>query len=80
VEAIHKASSERINRALLNQTVEVLVEQVEDGRASGRTRRGQIVHFDFAGQRGDLVEVTVSQATSWSAQGHVADGLALAVV
>jgi tRNA-2-methylthio-N6-dimethylallyladenosine synthase len=80
VEAIHKASSERINRALLNQTVEVLVEQIEDARASGRTRRGQIVHFDFAGQRGDLVEVTVSQVTSWSAQGHVADGLALAVV
>jgi len=80
VEAVHRASSERINRAILNQTVEVLVEQIEDGRASGRTRRGQIVHFDYAGERGDMVEVTVSQVTSWSAQGHVADGLALAVV
>lgn len=80
VEAVHRASSERINHALLGQTVEVLVEQVEDRRASGRTRRGQIVHFPYAGERGDLVEVAVSQVTPWSAQGHVADGLALSVV
>ncbi|MCA9850282.1 MAG: TRAM domain-containing protein, partial [Dehalococcoidia bacterium] len=80
VEAVHKASSERINRAILGQTVEVLVEQIEDGRASGRTRRGQIVHFGYAGERGDLVDVTVSQVTPWSAQGHVADELTLSVV
>jgi len=80
VEAVHGASSERINRVLLNQTVEVLVEQVEDGRASGRTRRGQIVHFNCDGAPGDLVDVTVSQVTSWSAQGHVADELTLAVL
>ena len=80
VEAIHKASSERINRAILNQTVEVLVEQEQDGRASGRTRRGQIVHFDARGRLGDLVDVTVSQVTPWSAQGHVADELTLAVL
>ncbi len=80
VEAIHKASSERINRSLLNQTVQVLVEQEQDGRASGRTRRGQIVHFDARGRLGDLVEVAVSQVTPWSAQGHVADELTLAVL
>lgn len=80
VEAIHKASSERINRSLLNQTVQVLVEQEQDGRASGRTRRGQIVHFDARGRLGDLVDVAVSQVTPWSAQGHVADELTLAVL
>ena len=68
------------NQALLNQTVEVLVEQEQDGRASGRTRRGQIVHFDARGRLGELVEVTVSQVTPWSAQGHVADELTLAVL
>lgn len=80
VEAVHKASSERINRDILGRTVEVLVEQVEDGRASGRTRRGQIVHFTYTGARGDLVEVMVSQVTPWSAQGHIADELTLSVV
>ena len=83
VEAVHKASSERINRAILGQTVEVLVEQIEEGRASGRTRRGQIVHFAYGqpgAARGDLVEVTVSQVTPWSAQGHLADELTLSVV
>ncbi|MEX2372676.1 MAG: tRNA (N6-isopentenyl adenosine(37)-C2)-methylthiotransferase MiaB, partial [Dehalococcoidia bacterium] len=67
IEGIHKASSERINQALLHQTVEVLVEQEQDGRVSGRTRRGQIVHFDAPGRLGDLVDVTVSQVTPWSA-------------
>ncbi len=80
VEGIHRASSERINQALLNQTVEVLVEQEQGGRASGRTRRGQIVHFDARGRVGDLVEVAVAQVTPWSAQGHVADELTLAVL
>jgi tRNA-2-methylthio-N6-dimethylallyladenosine synthase len=80
VEGIHSASSERINAALLNQTVEVLVEQEQDGRATGRTRRGQIVHFNATGHVGDLVEVTVSQVSPWSAQGHLADELTLAVL
>jgi tRNA-2-methylthio-N6-dimethylallyladenosine synthase len=83
IEGIHKASSERINQALLNQTVEILVEQVNEGRGTGRTRRGQIVHFDAAPGRapvGSLVDVTISQITSWSAQGHLADELSLAVL
>ena len=80
VEAVHGASSERINRALLNQTVEVLVEQVKEGRASGRTRRGQIVHFDGTGNLGGIVDVTISQVTAWSLQGHLAGDLALSVL
>ncbi|MDP2329012.1 MAG: tRNA (N6-isopentenyl adenosine(37)-C2)-methylthiotransferase MiaB [Dehalococcoidia bacterium] len=80
VEAIHRESSDRINRALLNRTVEVLVERNEEGRASGRTRRGQIVHFDTRGSVGELVDVTVSQVTAWSLQGHLAGDLTLAVL
>ncbi|MBM4415849.1 MAG: tRNA (N6-isopentenyl adenosine(37)-C2)-methylthiotransferase MiaB, partial [Chloroflexi bacterium] len=49
VEAVHAASAERRNRRLLARSVEVLVEREEDGRASGRTRGGQIVHFQGAG-------------------------------
>jgi tRNA-2-methylthio-N6-dimethylallyladenosine synthase len=80
VEAVHKASSERINQALLNKTVEILIESEQDGRASGRTRRGQIVHVDSRGRVGELLDVTVSQVTPWSAQGQVAGELTLAVL
>lgn len=80
IEELHRRSSERINRALLGQTVEVLVEREDDGRSTGRTRRGQLVHFDGTGQLGELVEVTISEVTPWSLRGHVADPLSLAVL
>ncbi len=80
VEAVHRASSERINQHLLGQTVEVLVEREADGRSTGRTRRGQLVHFNATGRMGELVTVTVNEITAWSAQGHLADELTLAVL
>ena len=84
VEALHAASSTRINQQLLGREVEVLVEQNEDGRATGRTRRGQLVHFDSVGStgrgRGDFAQVEISQVTPWSLQGHVAGSLSLAVL
>jgi tRNA-2-methylthio-N6-dimethylallyladenosine synthase len=80
VEAVHRASSERINHQLLGQTVEVLVERESDGRSTGRTRRGQLVHFDATGRTGELVEVTVDEITPWSLQGRLADSLSLAVL
>ena len=70
VEAVHAESSAARNRALVGATVEVLVERVaEDGRATGRTRRGQLVHFG-GGRAGELVEVEVAEATSWSLRGQ----------
>jgi len=82
VEAIHAASSERINQRLLGREVEVLVEQHENGRATGRTRQGQLVHFDGtpSTRLGELVRVEISQVTPWSLQGHVAGSLTLAVL
>ncbi|MDA0269949.1 MAG: tRNA (N6-isopentenyl adenosine(37)-C2)-methylthiotransferase MiaB [Chloroflexi bacterium] len=80
VETIHRESSDRINQALLGRTVQVLVEREEVGRASGRTRRGQIVHFDGTGNLGGIVDVTISQVTAWSLQGHLAGDLALSVL
>jgi len=80
IEELHAASSARINQRLLNQTVEVLVESEQDGRSTGRTRRGQLVHFDAAGRVGDLVRVTVDQVTPWSLQGRVAGSLSFAVL
>ncbi|MFA7248529.1 MAG: tRNA (N6-isopentenyl adenosine(37)-C2)-methylthiotransferase MiaB [Dehalococcoidia bacterium] len=80
VEAIHAASSARINRELLGRQVEVLVEQNEHGRSTGRTRRGQLVHFDATGGIGELASVEISQVTAWSLQGHLAGSLSLAVL
>ncbi|TAK78152.1 MAG: tRNA (N6-isopentenyl adenosine(37)-C2)-methylthiotransferase MiaB [Dehalococcoidia bacterium] len=80
IEELHAASSTRINQRLLNQTVEVLVESEQDGRSTGRTRRGQLVHFDATGRVGQLVSVTVDQVTPWALQGRVAGSLSFAVL
>ena len=80
IEAIHAASSERINQRLLGQTVQVLVEREADGRSTGRTRQGQLVHFDATGHVGDLVDVTIDEVTSWSLRGREANSLALPLV
>ena len=80
VEGLHAASSARINQTLLGREVEVLVEQNENGRSTGRTRRGQLVHFDAIGGIGALATVEISQVTPWSLQGHVAGSLMLAVL
>jgi tRNA-2-methylthio-N6-dimethylallyladenosine synthase len=80
VEAIHAASSQRINQRLLGRTVEVLVEREQDGRSTGRTRHGQLVHFDGTGHLGRLVDVTIDDVTSWSLRGRPAGALLLPVV
>ena len=80
IEALHAESSARINRAVLGSTVEVLVEREEDGRSTGRTRRGQLVHFNATGLVGDLLDVTIDEVSSWSLKGRRADAHTLAVV
>jgi tRNA-2-methylthio-N6-dimethylallyladenosine synthase len=80
VEEIHAASSQRINQRLLGQTAEVLVERESDGRSTGRTRHGQLVHFDGIGRIGELVDVTIDEVTSWSLRGREAGSLALPLV
>ncbi len=80
VEAIHAASSERLNARLLNETVEVLVERESAGRLTGRTRAGQLVHFDGEGALGELLEVTIDEVTAWSMRGRRAQTLLLPVL
>ncbi len=80
IERLHAASSERINRALLDRTVEVLVEREKEGRSTGRTRAGQLVHFPATGRVGELVDVTIERATAWSLQGRAANEIALTAV
>ena len=71
VEEVHAGSAAARNRALVGRTVEVLVERAEeDGRATGRTRRGQLVHFGGGGLAGELADVEVAEATPWSLRGQ----------
>ena len=81
IEGLHARSSERINQRLVGQTAEVLIEQVDElGRATGRTRAGQLVHFASPGLPGDLVDVEITQVTSWSLRGRDARSAVLTVL
>ena len=81
IEGLHARSSERINQRLLGKTAEVLIEQLDElGRATGRTRAGQLVHFASPGQVGDLLDVEITQVTSWSLRGRDARSPVLTVV
>ncbi|MGE0134337.1 MAG: tRNA (N6-isopentenyl adenosine(37)-C2)-methylthiotransferase MiaB [Dehalococcoidia bacterium] len=80
IEELHARSSSAINRRTLGQNVEVLVEREQDGRATGRTRGGQLVHFAGNGLVGDLVDVAVDEVTAWSLHGRLAGDLTLAIL
>jgi tRNA-2-methylthio-N6-dimethylallyladenosine synthase len=80
IESIHEQSAGAINRRSLGESVEVLVERVDEGRSTGRARGGQLVHFTGTTDVGGLSTVTIDRVTAWSLQGRVADGVALPVV
>jgi tRNA-2-methylthio-N6-dimethylallyladenosine synthase len=80
VESIHASSSVRINQRLLSQTVEVLVEREQEGRSTGRTRHGQLAHFEATNRIGQLVDVTIDEVTAWSLRGREASALLLPVL
>ena len=80
VEGIHAGSSQRINQRLLGDTVEVLVERETDGRSTGRTHHGQLVHFDAVNRIGDLVEVSIDEVSPWSLRGREVNDLTLPLV
>lgn len=69
VEALETRISAEINAALLDSVQEVLVESTREGRWSGRTRTGKLVHFDGDAHVGALVQVRIERATAWSLQG-----------
>ncbi|MBX7110854.1 MAG: tRNA (N6-isopentenyl adenosine(37)-C2)-methylthiotransferase MiaB [Dehalococcoidia bacterium] len=80
IEELHARSSSAINRQALGRQVEVLVEREQDGRSTGRTRGGQLVHFAGTGLVGQLVDVAVDEVTAWSLHGRLAGDLTLAVI
>ena len=54
----------------------VLVEREDEGRCTGRTRGGQLVHFDGHKRLiGRLVDVEIVEATPWSLQARQANAL-----
>ncbi len=65
-----------INAALLDQTVEVLVEEKHRGRWKGRTRSNKLVFFEDATDwRGRLAQVRITWVGPWSLIGEVVGGL-----
>jgi len=86
-DALQESILREINAGLMGQTVEVLVEGRQKGKWHGRTRGNKLVFFEDAPgdwsedgsgseavQPGDLVSLTISQATPWSLQGVPAAG------
>ncbi|MDQ7028595.1 MAG: MiaB/RimO family radical SAM methylthiotransferase [Ardenticatenia bacterium] len=63
-----------INRRYVDQTVEVLVEDLHKGKWRGRTRTNKLVFFeDPRDRRGELVPVRITWAGPYSMQGVPAD-------
>jgi tRNA-2-methylthio-N6-dimethylallyladenosine synthase len=61
-----------INRRLVGEAVEVLVEHLSKGRWRGRTRSGKLVFFqDPDDWRGRLAKVRITWAGPWSMIGEV---------
>jgi tRNA-2-methylthio-N6-dimethylallyladenosine synthase len=65
-----------INRRLLGQRVEILVEEKHKGKWKGRTRTNKLVFFEpdgdsIGGWRGKLVEVKITWTGPWSMQGQL---------
>ena len=73
IEMLQEGIATEINRKLLSQTVEVLVEGRKKGRWWGRTRTDKLVFFDDEADRmGQLVEVKLEKTSPWSLQGGLA--------
>tara|TARA_B100000029_G_scaffold516327_1_gene628727 strand:+ start:6521 stop:7834 length:1314 start_codon:yes stop_codon:yes gene_type:complete len=69
IEEIHASSAEKTKSAELGKIVEILVEKKTDDQLTGRTRKGQLVHFNSNASIGDLVDVKINEVTSWSMRG-----------
>ncbi|MFC2002417.1 tRNA (N6-isopentenyl adenosine(37)-C2)-methylthiotransferase MiaB [Chloroflexota bacterium] len=72
VEQLQEGIATEINKQLLGETVEVLVEGKKKGKWQGRTRTGKLVFFSGDGTHlGRLVEVKIEKASPWALQGRV---------
>jgi len=72
LENLQKKISTEINSGYLNTIQEVLVEEVNDNRARGRSRNDKLVHFNGSSELvGDMVKVKIDKTGAWSVQGSV---------
>jgi tRNA-2-methylthio-N6-dimethylallyladenosine synthase len=75
VNELQEAIVADINRQLLGQGVEVLVEELHKGKWKGRTRTNKLVFFDGEGDgldwRGQRVHVQITWTGPWSMQGQL---------
>lgn len=73
IEELQKTTAEETNAALLNKTVEVLVDAKTRGKWQGRTRSDKLVFFNAPDNYlGKLVKVTIEKTSPWSLQGKIA--------
>ncbi|MGQ9626307.1 MAG: tRNA (N6-isopentenyl adenosine(37)-C2)-methylthiotransferase MiaB [Anaerolineae bacterium] len=73
VEELQEKIAGEINRKLVGETVEILVEEKHKGKWKGRTRTNKLVFFPASGQesyQGRLVKVCITWAGPWSMQGE----------
>jgi tRNA-2-methylthio-N6-dimethylallyladenosine synthase len=74
VEELQRCIATEINRGLLDQSIEVLVEGRKKGRWWGRTRTDKLVFFeDEADHLGQLDKVKIEKTSPWSLQGVFQD-------
>jgi tRNA-2-methylthio-N6-dimethylallyladenosine synthase len=79
VELVQRRASERAQR-FVGREMEVLVEgtsRTDETRLRGRTRHNKAVNFEGEASPGDLVEVSISEATSQTLAGVVAQPIPL---
>ncbi|HLZ70021.1 MAG TPA: tRNA (N6-isopentenyl adenosine(37)-C2)-methylthiotransferase MiaB [Dehalococcoidia bacterium] len=72
VEHAQERIATEINARLLGSVQDVLVEEIREGRRSGRSRTNKLVHFDGAAAIGELVSVRITKTSPWSLQGEAA--------
>ena len=70
-----RSSSLKSNQLYVGETWEVLVDKIEDGLASGKTRTNRTVRFTAHDQtqEGDYVEVVLEKAREWVLEGRLVD-------
>jgi tRNA-2-methylthio-N6-dimethylallyladenosine synthase len=74
IEDLHKRISAEKNQQWLDQTVEVLVEDLHKGRWRGRSPQGKLVFFgDSRELKGQVVQVKINHTGSWSLSGDAID-------
>jgi tRNA-2-methylthio-N6-dimethylallyladenosine synthase len=72
IEALQAQVSLKINERWLGETVEVLVEDQNKGKWTGRTPQNKLVFFEAEGDlRGQLVPVEIVATTAWSMRGRL---------